>query len=100
VTRVVNVSGKMDSSTGHNLSEEGKLTDTSVLDLDVTKTVECLLVSIGDKSERIEESKRSLGTELVFEGHVGGNRSLGDLGRRKGGGTSDHGGNNSKFHHD
>ncbi|KAL7525781.1 hypothetical protein ACHAXR_001160, partial [Thalassiosira sp. AJA248-18] len=36
----VNISGKVVSGTGGDLSKEGKLSNTSVLDLDVTKTVE------------------------------------------------------------
>ena len=33
VSRVVNISGKVESTTGHNLAQEGELTDTSVLDV-------------------------------------------------------------------
>ena len=40
VTRKVNVSSKVDTITGGDLAKEGKLTDTSVLDFDVTKAVE------------------------------------------------------------
>ena len=43
MTGHVNVSGKVDSVTGDNLAEEGKLTDTSVLDFDVTKAVELMM---------------------------------------------------------
>merc|ERR1719223_1553663 len=74
VTRVVNVSGKMDSGTGHNLSKERKLTDTSVLKLDVTKTVETFLVSTVQKSKRIPASKRGLSTKFFFEGLDGSGR--------------------------
>ena len=87
----------MDASTGDNLSKEGELTDTSVLDLDVTKTVESLLVGIIEKSQRIEESKRRLGTELVLEGGEGG-CGLAGLGRGKGGSAGDKGGNDSRLH--
>jgi hypothetical protein len=70
-----------------------------VLDLDAAKAVELLLVTVGDKAKGIEESKRSLGTELVFEGHVGGNRSTGGvLGRGEGGGTGDEGSDDDRFH--
>eukprot|EP01083_Nonionella_stella_P026581 73208_1 len=37
VTSVVDVSGKVDSVTGHDLAQESKLTDTSMLDFDVTE---------------------------------------------------------------
>jgi hypothetical protein len=61
----------VDSGAGDDLAEEGKLGDTSVLDLDVA--VEAILVGTAELAEGIEEVKRSLGTELVFESHVGGN---------------------------
>jgi hypothetical protein len=56
-----------------------------VLDLNVSETVELFLVTIGNKSKRVEESKRSLGTELAFEGSQrGGGGGL--LGRSEGSG--------------
>merc|ERR1711935_243600 len=62
----VDASRKVDSGTGGDLAKEGKHTDASVLDLDVSKTVESLLVNISvEKSQRIEESKRRLGTKFV-----------------------------------
>ena len=79
-SRVVNVSGKVDTSTGDDVSEESKLTDTSVLELNVTETVETVLVSIIKKSKRIEESKRRLNSELALES-VEGSGGLGNLGR-------------------
>jgi hypothetical protein len=61
VSGVVDGSGKVDSGTGHNLSKEGKLSNTSVLDLNVTETVKTLLGAVsGEHAEGIEESKRSL----------------------------------------
>mmetsp|Transcript_11608 Transcript_11608/g.24211 ORF Transcript_11608/g.24211 Transcript_11608/m.24211 type:complete len:205 (-) Transcript_11608:195-809(-) len=69
--RVVDVSGKVDAVTGHDLAKEGKLRDTSVLDLDVTEAIEPLLVSIGEHTKGIEESKGGLGTELGIEGLEG-----------------------------
>ena len=68
VTGVVNVTWKVDSGTGDNLSEESKLTDTSVLDLDVTETVETLLVGSGEHTHRVPKSERGLGTEGIIEG--------------------------------
>eukprot|EP01083_Nonionella_stella_P271423 919680_1 len=59
VSGVVNVSWKVDSGTGDDVTKEGKLSNTSVLDLDVTKTVESFLGDISGKhTKRIEESKR------------------------------------------
>jgi hypothetical protein len=81
----VDVSWKVDSVTGNDLSKESKLTDTSVLDLYITKTVETLLVSIVEESKRIEEAKWWLYSKLRLEG-VEGTGGLGYLGRSKGGG--------------
>jgi len=86
VTRRVNVSWKVDSGAGDNLSEEGKHTDTSVLDLNVTEAIESFLVNISaQKTEGIKESKRGLSSEFFLEGLQGG--SGGSLlgGRGKGG---------------
>ena len=88
---VVNVSWKVNSGTGDDVSKEGKLGNTSVLDLNVTKTVESILVGVVKKSKRIEESKRSLGTELTIEG-LKGSGGLGNLGRSEGGSGGDKGG--------
>ena len=61
VSGVVDVSGEVDSGTGDDLAKEGKLSDTSVLDLNVTETVKTLLGAVsGEHAEGIEESKRSL----------------------------------------
>ena len=100
VSGVVDGSGKVDSGAGHDLSKEGKLSDTSVLDLDVTKTVETLLGAVTRKhTEGIEESKRRLGTKFVFEGakRSGG---LAGLGRGESGSAGDEGGNDGRLHFD
>ena len=81
------------------MSKHGKLGDTSVLELDVTKAVEALLVGIGEHTEGIEEPERRLGTDLALEGIEGGLR--GDLGcRGESGGRSDEGGGNGGLHDD
>mmetsp|Transcript_11605 Transcript_11605/g.24199 ORF Transcript_11605/g.24199 Transcript_11605/m.24199 type:complete len:205 (-) Transcript_11605:195-809(-) len=71
VSSVVNVSGQVDAVAGHNLTKEGKLRNAAVLDLDVTEAIEPLLVSIGEHTKGIEESKGGLGTELGIEGLEG-----------------------------
>ena len=98
VSSGVDGSRKVESSSGGDLSEEGKHTDTSVLDLDVSEIVESFLVDITvEESEGIEESKRGLGTELVLEGlDGGGGSSLLDRGESSGGG--DEGGEDGRFH--
>ena len=94
---VVDISRKTDSGFGDKVSEDGKHGDTSVLKFDVSKTGELLFITIGNKSKRIEESKRRLGTKLRLEGLEGGGGSL-LLGRGKGGGRSDKGGKDSGLH--
>ena len=96
-SRLVNVSWKSDSVTGNNLSKEGKLGNTSVLDLNVTETVESLLVGIVKKSKRIEESKRRLNSKLSLEG-IEGSGGLGNLGGSKGGGRGGKSGGDDKLH--
>jgi hypothetical protein len=67
VSLQVNVSGKVDSGTGDDLSKEGKHGDTSVLELDVSETLELGFISIGNKAKRIVESKRFLCTQFTLE---------------------------------
>jgi hypothetical protein len=95
--RVVNVSRETDSGLLDEVSSDGKHTDASVLDLDVTETVELLLVAIGNQAEGIEESKRSLGTELVLEGLQGGGGG-GVLGRGESCNRGDEGGDDNRLH--
>ena len=99
VSGLVNVSGEVDSGAGDNLSEEGKHGDASVLDLDVSETVELFLVTALDESERIVETERRLGSEGVLEGAQGGGGSL-LLGGSKGGGGGDKGGKDGGLHFD
>jgi hypothetical protein len=100
VSGVVDRSGEVDSGTGHDLSEEGKHADTSMLDLDVTKTVEALLGAVTrEHSEGVEESEWGLGAKLVLEGtELGG--GLAGLGRGEGGGRAEEGGENGELHFD
>ena len=93
----VDASRKVNTGTGSDLSKEGKLTDTAVLELDVTETVETLLVGIIEQSQRIEEAKGSLSTKLVLEGVKCGGGGL-VLGRGKSGGRADKGGDDSRLH--
>jgi hypothetical protein len=93
---VRDISGKVDTGGVDQVSDNTKHTDTSVLDLDISETVELLLVTIGDKAKRIEEAKRILGTKFVLEGRKAGG-GLSGLGGGKGGGAGDKGGNNGGF---
>ena len=90
----------MDSSTGDNLSKEGKLSNTSVLDLNVTETVETFLGNISrEHTEGIEESKWGLGAKLILEG-VDGSGGLGHGGRGESGGRADDSSDDSRLHDD
>mmetsp|Transcript_18965 Transcript_18965/g.28633 ORF Transcript_18965/g.28633 Transcript_18965/m.28633 type:complete len:235 (-) Transcript_18965:68-772(-) len=98
VSGVVDVSGKVDSGTGDNLAKEGKLSDTSVLDLNVTETVETFLGAVsGEHAEGIEESKRRLDSKLILEGVQGGGGGL-VLGRGESGGRADKGSDDGRLH--
>ena len=77
----------MDTGTGDDVAQEGKLGDASVLYLDVTEAVESLLVGAIEQAEGIEEAERGLGSELGLEG-VEGRGSLGRGGGGKGSGRS------------
>ena len=92
------ISGEVESGTGDDVTQEGKHTDTSVLDLNVTETVETALASLIEHSQRIEESKRRLGTELALEGVKGGG-GLAGLGRGESSGGGGKGGEDSSLHH-
>jgi len=50
----VNISRKMDSSTGNNVTGEGKHTDAAVLDLGVTELIEPFLASIAKEVEGVK----------------------------------------------
>jgi hypothetical protein len=69
-----------------------------VLDLDVTEAVESLLVGSVEHAEGIPKAKRRLRTEFVLEGHLEGRGGLARLGRGKGGGAGNKGGNDSELH--
>ena len=46
VTGVIDVSSEVDTSTGDDVTQESKLSNTSVLDLNVTETVETFLGAV------------------------------------------------------
>ena len=96
---VVDVSWKVDSGLVDKVSDNTKHTDTSVLDLDVTKAVETLLGGITrKKSKRIEESKWRLGTKFILKGVVKSGRGDGLLGRSESSGGGDKGGKDGGLH--
>ena len=85
------VTSKSDASGSHDMSNDGKHTNAAVLGLDVSEAVELVLVGILKKAKRIPETKRSLGTKSILEGHLesGGRchaRGRGECGGRHQGG--------------
>ena len=99
VSGKVNVSREADSGLLDEVSNDGKHGDAPVLDLGVTKTLKGLGVSVGDNSERIVESERSLGTKLVLKGLEGGGGG-GLLGGGESGGGGEEGGEDGELHLD
>ena len=93
---VSDISGKSVAGTGHEMAKDGKHSDTAVLDLknplmiehlmndavvsstklltylNISKSVESILIGVLEQVKRIPESKRSLGTELTRERHLEG----------------------------
>lgn len=53
-----------------DVSEHGKHTDASVLDLHVPEAVKPLLVRVLQPVKRVPESERGLSTEFVLEAHL------------------------------
>ena len=98
ITGGVDAARKVDAVAGDDLAEEGKLTDTAVLDLNVTEAVEALLVGILQKAEGIEEAKGGLGAELGLEGLEGGGGGT-LLGGGEGGGAGNEGGDGERLEH-
>ena len=94
---VVNVAWETDSGLSNEVSNNGKHGDTSVLELDISETVELRLVTIGNEAERIEESKWGLGAEFILEG-VERSDLGGRLSWRKGGGGGKKGSNDDTLH--
>jgi hypothetical protein len=80
-----------------NVSDDGELANTSVLEFGNTVGVEGLLIDVGGKAKRIEVAGRGDNTKLVLVGSDGGgDASLG--GRSEGGGGGKKGGDNSELH--
>ena len=88
---------KMESGAGGELTNEGKHTDASVLEFNVSETVELLLVTILNESQRIVESKGLLGSKGVLESTEGGG-SGGLLGRGESRSGGDKGGKDGRLH--
>jgi hypothetical protein len=97
VSGVVDGSRKVDSGTGGDLAQKGQLCNTSVLDFDISKTIEAGFIFTTQLSKGIEETKRWLGSKLILEGLQGG-RGGGLLGRGESSGRSDKRGNDCGLH--
>ena len=55
VSAEIDVAGKVSSTTGDDLSEEGKLADTAMLELDIAQPLETLLIDVVEHAKRIPE---------------------------------------------
>ena len=99
VAGIIDASREVGATTCSDLSKEGKLGDTAVLKLNVTETVETLLVGVIEQSQGIEEAERRLGTKLGLEGVEGGG-GLAGLDRGEGGGGADEGSDDGGLHGD
>mmetsp|Transcript_2671 Transcript_2671/g.3891 ORF Transcript_2671/g.3891 Transcript_2671/m.3891 type:complete len:217 (-) Transcript_2671:41-691(-) len=98
-TGVINVSGKTNTTGGRDVSGDGKHGNTSVLQFDITKTIETRLILIQDKVKRIPESQRLLSTNLFFKGRQLGCDRLGGSSRSKGSGRAGKKGKNGSSLH-
>ena len=75
------------------------MTDTSMLNLNVTEMFKTLLGDIfGEHAEGIKESKSRLGTKLILKGVEGGG-GIGHRGRGKGGGRANDDGDDCRLHY-
>ena len=93
------VSRKAETDGGGEVAEEGKLGDTTVLELNITKAVEPLLVSALQEHEGIIEAKGLLDSKFGFEG-VKSRGGLACLGRGKGSGRAEESESGENLHHD
>ena len=56
MTVEIDVAREMSATTGNDLTKEGKLADTAVLELDVTEALETLLIDIIEHAQRVPEA--------------------------------------------
>ena len=59
----IDVAREVSATTGDDLTKEGKLADTAVLELDVTEALETLLVDIIEHAEGIPETDLFVGCD-------------------------------------
>ena len=97
VSLKIDVSGKVDSGAGDNLSKERKHANASVLEFDVSKTVELGFIAVGNQTKRIVESKWLLGSQFSFE-RLDAGLGSGLLGRGKGSSSADKRCEDSELH--
>ena len=57
----IDIAREVSTTTGDDLTKEGKLADTAVLELDVTEALETLLVDIVEHAEGIPEPNLFVG---------------------------------------
>jgi len=92
-----------DSSFRGQISNNSKHRDTSMLQLNPTKTFKVFSVTVLNKAQRIPESEWDLGSDLVSEGSLSSSSGKSSGGnflfrRSKGGGASDKGCDDTGLH--
>ena len=70
-----NLTRKADASSSHDVAKDSKLCDAAVLGLYSAKALETSGISIRQKTKRVPETKRSLGTDFILISHLQGTRT-------------------------
>ena len=76
----------------HDVSDDGELSDTAVLELSGSVLVELLLVDVLGESQGVEEADRGKDTRSILEAHLEGSGPAGAQASRGEGGDADEGG--------
>mmetsp|Transcript_24947 Transcript_24947/g.71262 ORF Transcript_24947/g.71262 Transcript_24947/m.71262 type:complete len:228 (-) Transcript_24947:26-709(-) len=68
----VDVPRETEASSRQNVSKDSKHGNTSVLDLDVSQSVEAVFIGICQKAQGVEKSEGRLGADFIFKGSEAG----------------------------
>ena len=94
---VIDVTWEVDTGLVGQVTNDGKHGDTSVLEFDVSETIETFLVGLREESKWVPVSEWLLDTDLVLEG-LDGSAGGSLLGRGEGGSSGDKGGGDDGLH--
>ena len=84
---------------GNNVSDDGELSDTAVLDLGSPVLIKLLLVDVLGEAERIKEAEWGQGTWSIFEAHLQGSGPRGHTGGGEGSGADEGGEDGDELEH-